>query len=303
MLARRRAFSFFLGWSTALDYKGQMRISFTKYHALYNDFLVIQGGRKRLTRARLKRLAKLICHRRSGVGADGILYVTSSKIADRKVEVFNADGSWAEKSGNGLRIVTMHEHLKDRRRRRYVFEMNRQAHQASVVDSGQGEILVTTELGRPRFETDRVPVRNRRKYMINAPLKLGGLEFPVTCLSIGNPHTVLLVDGFDFDWQAMGAELEHHASFPHQTNVEFVKPLSRRRLQVADWERGAGATGSSGTGAAAAACASVMLGIADRECEVQFDSGSLFVHWREDTGIIELTGTVARCATGEYNLP
>jgi diaminopimelate epimerase len=280
-----------------------MDIEFTKYHALYNDFLVVEGGRRRLTPAQLKRLAVAVCHRRSGVGADGVLYVTPSKRCDGRIDVYNADGSWAEKSGNGMRIVVMHEYLRDRRRKKFTFEMNRQLHQASVVETTASGIMVTTELGQPEFKTDLVPVKSRQRYMINAPLKLAGLEFPVTCLSVGNPHTVMVVENFDFDWQQLGAEIECHRSFPSQTNVEFVKPVTRRRLRVADWERGAGATGSSGTGAAAAVCAMVMLGAADRNCEVQFDSGSLMVNWREDTDIIELTGPVARVAEGRFRLP
>ncbi len=280
-----------------------MDIEFTKYHALYNDFLVVEGKRRRLTRPQLQRLAIAICHRRSGVGADGVLYVSPNTRSDGRIDVYNADGSWAEKSGNGMRIVVLHEYLKDRRRKRFSFTMDRQLHQASVVDATGSDVLITTELGQPEFKTDLVPVKSRRRYMINAPLKIAGLEFPVTCLSVGNPHTVMMVEDFDFDWHELGAEVECHRSFPSQTNVEFVKPVTRRRIRVADWERGAGATGSSGTGAAAAVCAMVMLGVADRSCEVQFETGSLSVNWREDTGIIELTGPAALIAKGRFTLP
>ena len=280
-----------------------MDIEFTKYHALYNDFLVVEGKRRRLTRLQLQRLAVAICHRRSGIGADGVLYVTPSTRSDGRIDVYNADGSWAEKSGNGMRIVVMHEYLKDRRRKQFSFTMNRQVLRASVISKTGNGILVTTELGRPEFKTDLVPVKSRRRYMINAPLKLAGLDFPVTCLSVGNSHTVMMVEHFDFDWQQLGAEIECHRSFPSQTNVEFVKAVTRRRIRVADWERGAGATGSSGTGAAAAVCAMVMLGVADRKCEVQFDTGSLSVNWREDTDIIELSGPAALVAKGRFALP
>ncbi|MEA3297478.1 MAG: diaminopimelate epimerase [candidate division Zixibacteria bacterium] len=279
-----------------------MNIKYYKYHALLNDFIIIEDVRISLSRSKLSRLAQEMCNRRSGVGADGILYLTAEGTCDRQIGIINADGSWAEKSGNGLRIVTLHQFLKDRRRRRFSFLMNGQPHKATVLKAVSNSALVRTELGCPRFEASSVPVKTRHKYMINAPLKLGGLEFPVTCLSMGNPHTVLLVDDFDFDWKQFGIEIECHRAFPNDTNVEFVKVKNRGKIQIADWERGAGATGSSGTGAAAAVCACVMMGLVNRECEVVFEKGSLFIHWDEISNIIELTGPVDYVTQGEFVL-
>ena len=298
--ARLTAGFFVAGRRSSLHY--HIMIQFTKYHALLNDFIVLEAGNRRLTRPRLSAIAKRLCRRRSGVGADGILYIKRGRSGDTAVDIINSDGSHAEKSGNGLRIAAIHEHLKDRRKRRFRLEMGGQLHDARVVGRDGDGWLVQTGLGSPRFECKDVPVRSRRRCMINAPLKLGGLEFPVTCLSVGNPHTVMLVEDFDFDWQALGAEIETHRAFPNNTNVEFVKRVSRRKLQVADWERGAGATGSSGTGAAAAVCAGVMLGICDRQCRVQFDSGILDIDWDEDTDIIRLTGPVEKVHSGEVDL-
>ena len=291
---------FFVEGAVTRSYQGLMRVTFTKYHALQNDFLVIERGRSALSRRRLSALVRAICHRRCGVGADGVLLVGASQRAERRVEVVNADGSRAEKSGNGLRIAALHQHLADRRRRRFLLEMDSQVHEAAVISKDASCYRLTTTLGRACFETSRIPVRCRQRYLINSPLKIGGRSFPVTCLSVGNPHTVLIVDDFDFDWQTLGAEIEKHQAFPQRTNVEFVKLISRRRLAVADWERGAGATGSSGTGAAAAVCACVIQGIAERQCRVQFDAGDLEVHWRDD-GLIELTGPAAPVACGVFD--
>ncbi|MDH3891563.1 MAG: diaminopimelate epimerase [candidate division Zixibacteria bacterium] len=279
-----------------------MKIPFVKYHALANDFLVIEAAQVRVPKARLGRLARTICNRRSGVGADGILFLSTYR-GNRRVDVYNADGSWAEKSGNGLRIAAMHEYLKNRRRRRFEIIMNDQMHQAQVLEGFDNGALITTQLGSPTFETKRIPMKGKRRVMINAPLKVGGVQFPVTCLAVGNPHAVLPVDDFDFDWQTLGAEIETHPSFPRGTNVEFVRVVSRRRIDLADWERGAGATGSSGTGAAAAVCAMVMLGAVERECAVYFDTGNLKVHWRRESDLIELTGPVDYIAKGEFVSP
>lgn len=281
-----------------------MLITYTKYHALGNDFLVIEASGRRLTRTQLSRLAKAVCDRRTGVGADGILYLTASRKADQKFSIFNADGSWAEKSGNGLRIAGLHLHLtsKKKNKKQFTFETSSSVDNVTVIGRLGKAYRIRTELGSPRFETSLVPIKSRLKFMINAPLKIGGHDFPVTCLSVGNPHTVLFVDGFDFEWQQLGEEIECHKAFPNKTNVEFVKVLSRTKLEVADWERGAGATGSSGTGAAAAVCASVIMGFADRLCEVVFPSGSLWVEWVEMNDQIELTGPAEQVARGTYEL-
>jgi len=275
-------------------------IAFNKYHALENDFLVIEQPKTRLSKATLGCLARSICHRRSGVGADGILYLSMSRRADRKLDVFNADGSWAEKSGNGLRIAGVHEFLRNGRKRKFDFEVAKTLSKVEVTKSVRRGYVVKTDLGKPEFSAKRVPVRTRQRYMINAPLALGGLKFPVTCLAVGNPHAVLFVNDFDFDWIALGADIETHPAFPNRTNVEFVKVVNRKRLKVAEWERGAGATGSSGTGAAAAVCAAVMLGLADRRCEVMYEAGSLQVEWLEDSNTVELTGPVKFVCQGTY---
>jgi len=109
------------------------------------------------------------------------------------------------------------------------------------------------------------------------------------------------VNDFDFDWKTLGAEIEHHKAFPNRTNVEFVRILSRCKVEVADWERGAGATGSSGTGAAASVCAGVTMGLLDRKCEVIFESGSLYIDWQEEGNNIILTGPVEHVADGVFD--
>ena len=157
-----------------------------------------------------------------------------------------------------------------------------------------------SELAPPELACSQVPVKSKRSYMINAPLRVGDVSLPVTCLSVGNPHTVLFVDDFDFDWPTLGEEIEHLKAFPNRTNVEFVKILTHHKLRLADWERGAGVTGSSGTGAAAAVIAAVVNGQTERRCDVVFDTGSIQVHWRRSDDRIELTGPVSFICSGEY---
>ncbi len=277
-----------------------MELSYAKYHALLNDFLVIDGRKRRFTEERLSELAVQICNRSAGVGADGVLYIRNSRKADIVADVYNADGSWAEKSGNGLRIASAWLFQNDESGKKCQIEMNEDVYECRIIKGARKELFIAGDLGPPEFNTKLIPVKSKSKVMIQAELEIGGLKFPVTCLSIGNPHAVLFVDNFDFAWQELGADIEIHSAFPNRTNVEFVKVLKRTKIRVAEWERGAGATGSSGTGAAAAVVAGVMSGVVNRECEVCFSSGTLHVHWSADTNNIELTGPVTHIANGQY---
>ena len=267
-----------------------MKIRFTKYHALGNDFLLLEKRTCRLSRSKLPRCAREVCRRRTGVGADGIILMSADRIADAAIDIYNADGGWAEKSGNGLRIAAVHMAQSFPRRKTFTFRTGNGIDKVQLRRKASGGFVVTTQLGQPDFVAARVPVKTRRKHLINSPLRISRVVFPVTCLSVGNPHTVMLVKDLDFDWKQLGSEIENAPVFPNGTNVEFVRVVSRKKIKVADWERGAGATESSGTGAAAAVCAMVMLGLVDRRCNVEFETGMLAVDWNADTNIVEVTG-------------
>lgn len=277
-----------------------MHIKYSKYHALGNDFIIIDKPVSKIKKEEYPLFTRNACHRQTGIGADGVIYISDSKTSDAKLVLYNADGSWAEKSGNGLRITAYHRYLNDKRKTKFTFEMAEEFIQAVILDENDLCCNIQTELGSPSFETKKVPMKSKQDYMIQSELLIGGIKFPVTCLNIGNPHTVLFVDNFVFDWETLGEEIEHLPIFPERTNVEFVKIMNRKKLIVADWERGAGATGSSGTGAAAAVCAGVMSAQADRKCEVKFETGSLFIDWDETTNIVMLTGPVVKICDGNY---
>ena len=277
-----------------------MDVVFKKYHALGNDFIVLDQRRQKISKGRLPRLAREMCDRRTGVGADGILSLSASRKADCRMDVYNADGGWAEKSGNGLRITGVYLSESRKKARELQIETGTSIDTVRLVRKLAGGYIVRTELGRPEFETSKIPVRSRRKYLINSPVKIGQIDLPMTCVAVGNPHAVVLVDSFDFDWPALGAEIETARPFLNGTNVEFVKVTSPRRIELAEWERGVGATGSCGTGAAAAVASLVMMGVAERRCEVVFESGSLKVDWKRDSDIIEITGAVRFVMQGTY---
>jgi len=278
------------------------KIRFLKYHALGNDFIVLDLIGRRTAALDFEKLAPAICHRRTGIGGDGILVLMSSRRADLRLELYNADGSWAEKSGNGLRIAAACYHRYHKKNRRIEIETEVATESARIISGRSGNYRIRVSLGQPEFQTNKIPMRSKQKYHINAPVKIDGVEIVLTALSVGNPHAVIYVDSFDFDWPFLGEVIEHSRIFPRRTNVEFAKIKSRSEIVLNDWERGAGATGSSGTGAAAAVAAGVVNGYVNRRVRVQFPLGELVIDWSDDDNRLYLTGPVEEIADGEYRI-
>ncbi|MEA1980727.1 MAG: diaminopimelate epimerase [candidate division Zixibacteria bacterium] len=276
-------------------------LKFVKYHALGNSFIVLDELPSQKPKINLEKLAVELCDSSFGVGADGIIILSDSKKADYKFDIYNADGSWAEKSGNGLRCVGLHLYL-NRKRKKCTIETTNSIDEVIFDNQIKPKYFFKTTLGTPEFDTGLIPVKTKQKYLINSPIKVSGYNFPMTCLSVGNPHAVLFVNKFDFDWQVLGEEIENLSQFPNRTNVEFVKIVTKKKIKVKDWERGAGPTGSSGTGAAASVVAGVMNGQLDRECQVDFEKGSLYINWHSDNDIVELSGPVEFICKGTYNI-
>jgi diaminopimelate epimerase len=276
-----------------------MRIVWHKYHALQNDFLVIEsskGGNRKLFTS----IAKSICNRHTGVGADGILVVRSNK-KKLDINIYNADGSWAEMSGNGARIAAYHIFRTYKLLLKSLTMGGREV-ALSIRSSSRLAASVSAEIGTPVFATADIPVRTRKRVIVQSPVDIGGLSLPMTVLSVGNPHAVLFVDSFDFEWPAVGQLIETSKVFPRRINVEFVRVVSSSRLEVRLWERGVGITGSSGTGSAAALVAAVVTGRTRRTVTVVSTAGKLKVAWKPGTNAISIEGAVNFVASGSFEI-
>ena len=262
-----------------------MKIPFTKAHGAKNDFLLtwqsdVPGGD-------LVEIARAICDRHTGVGADGWLLVTppTDAEADGSIELYNSDGSIAEISGNGTRCAA-----------------------AFLIQHGYAPGLVRVRTGAGikilrllrreglRFEFEmnmgRPEVRN-----LCFALTLSGGPRDVTLLWAGNPQCAVPVDDFEFNWRAMGAEIESHPQFPNRTNVSFIQPRDTHNIAARFYERGAGETMSSGTGSTGAAAAAVARGLAEWPVRVETPAGPLDL--RSD-GDVFLTGPAEILARGEF---
>jgi len=254
-----------------------------KYHGLGNDYLVLEdAGGVSLT----PELVVRICDRHTGVGSDGILEPRQGVDADFGLQIWNPDGSTAEKSGNGLRIFA--RWLVDHRGAdsRHSISLP-----VGVVHCDVSEASITVQMGRATFVPAEVPCTQP---LLDAPILVHGVTLRATAVGMGNPHCVVLCEG-DLDalpWRAWGASLEVSSRFPNKTNCQFVVPISRSRVAARIWERGAGETQASGSSSCAVAAAMVRLGLMDSNVEVVMPGGVLAVHVSDDWDVT-LTGPVA----------
>jgi diaminopimelate epimerase len=277
---------------------------FTKLQGLGNDFLVVEARDVGALR-RAGEMARRLCQRNYGAGADGIIFVTRARHADADFasRIFNSDGSEAGVSGNGTRCVAAYVCYKG-----LWSEPDVRIATAAGVKHGR---LVAREgtrfdfefdMGEPHFSSEAVPMSldHPLARVVSYPLHLGGDMLEVTCLSMGNPQCVIFVPDLNrVDLSEIGPLIEHHPVFPDRANVEFARVISRDELEIRIWERGAGHTLSSGTGSCASAVAAALNGLTDRSVRVLTEGGALRVDWRDDN-TIALTGSAEVVYEGRW---
>ena len=270
-------------------------MKFCKYHALGNDYLVIdpKDAPTPLTEAQIK----LICHRNFGVGSDGILLGPSpSGRASFALRIFNPDGSEAEKSGNGLRIFS--RYLWDRRlvnNDEFALQTPGGVVKCRVLEGGR---TVRVEMGKVSFWSDEIPVTGPRREVINEKITVADRAFTFCAATIGNPHCVVPLPEISAQLaKRYGPLLEAHSIFPRRTNVQFMKVLDGKNIQLEIWERGAGYTLASGSSSSAAAAVARKLGLCDPSITVHMAGGNLAIEISDDFDI-SMTGPVVKVAEG-----
>ena len=262
-----------------------MKIPFTKAHGAKNDFLLTWQADA--PEADLPAIARAICDRHTGVGADGWMLVAPPTDADAEgtIQLYNSDGSIPEISGNGTRCAAAF--------------LTRHGFAAGVVRIRTGAGVKTLRTLRRTGLTFEFEMNMGRPVIVAPtfalPLSTGSRD--VTLLDVGNPQCAVPVDNFDFDWRKMGAEIESHPHFPNRTNVSFLLPVDGHRIDVRFYDRGAGETMSSGTGSTGAAVAAVSRGMVESPVEVMTPAGSMSL--RLD-GEAYLTGPAEIIAEGEF---
>jgi len=272
-----------------------MNIAFTKYHALGNDYIVIDP--KDLPMPLTTEQVKTICHRNFGVGSDGILLGPSpSTTAKCALKIYNPDGSIAEKSGNGLRIFS--RYLWDTKfvgNEEFVIQTDGGIVRSTVFENGT---MVRVEMGKVSFDSEKIPVTGAKREVINETISVGGREFVYCAATIGNPHCVLPLPEISAELaHKFGPLLEVHSNFPRKTNVQFLKVLDRANIQIEIWERGAGYTLASGSSSSAAVAVAHKLGLVDKKISVHCPGGIIKIEIRDGFDIL-MTGNVTRVAEG-----
>lgn len=272
-------------------------IPFVKAHACGNDFLIVEEPMEEFQtlsaqqkEARYSEIARRLCARNTGIGADGVEYLSLADNGAFSIRLFNADGSEAEISGNGTRCVAaylaqqedmdeiaIHTHAGVRRCR--------------ILEREHPRYRISTEMGVPRIAPKTIRLQD-------------GTEVAGFSVSIGNPHFVIFVENDDFEycgrsWQQVGEEICIHKSFPQGTNVEFVRILDTDSIAFRIYERGAGPTQSSGTGSSASAAASIQVRGVARSLSVLAEGGEQSVEWPENDADLLLTGPAEIIAQGE----
>jgi len=273
-------------------------LSFVKMQAAGNDFVLIDAvdGRRRNWPA----LARRVCARRLGIGADGLLVLQREKAAFR-MRMFNPDGS-EDMCGNGLCCVATYLHRAGHiRSTRFSIHTLTGPHQI-VLAVRNGKITsVKVNLGPPRLRGNEIPVAVKAERVIDYPLKVAGRIVPITALSTGTPHAVVFSsDLAALDW--LGPEIMQHPFFPEQASVSVAKMEKENRLAARTWERGGvGESLSCGTGAAAILAAAHLKGMTGREAEIIYPGGRLRVRW-DSSGNLWLAGPVREVFRGTVDL-
>ncbi len=273
---------------------------FVKSHALGNDYIVLDGSQLsfRLT----PEVVRTICDYHFGIGSDGILLVVPGENADFGVRIFNPDGGEAEKSGNGIRILAkfLWDHGYASRPDFTITTLGGLV-RARLDVEGRRVRMITADMGRATFVSDAIPVAGPRREVVGEPLVVDGEQLIVTCVSVGNPHCVILADSLDeARVKRLGPKIEHHPSFPKRINVQFAKVLARDRVAIMIWERGAGWTLASGTSSCGVVSACVKNGLTDRRVTVECPGGALTVAVAENWDLT-LTGPVSEIGRGRLS--
>jgi diaminopimelate epimerase len=272
-----------------------MELFFSKMEGLGNDFIILDDRDESIEETiDYPELAKKLCSRRFGIGADGIILAQASDDHDVKFSIFNCDGSEAQMCGNGMRCFA-----------KYLYENNILKQKSIRVDTRAGTIIpeveidadgtvrtVTVDMGQPITKTCDVPFISDREVALEEPLEFENHYFNVTTVSMGNPHAVIFLDSYDgLDIEKIGPKIETHNRFLEKTNVEFIQVVNETELNMKVWERGAGITLACGTGACASLVAAHMTKRTRNQAVIHLAGGDLKIEWNKKNNHIYKTGT------------
>jgi diaminopimelate epimerase len=276
-------------------------MKFYKYTGLGNDFVLIDNLKGNIHID--SQLAKAMCNRYFGIGADGVVLASTSESCDIRMEIYNSDGSIAEMCGNASRCFA-----------KFCYEKKLVNKESFTVETLAGTIApklnieggivkeVTVDMGLPKFDSKDIPFKVNLDKVENYPIQVDGKEYLITSMFMGVPHTVVFTDDIEDEKViAEGKKIEICEYFPRKTNVNFVSIINRNEIILRTWERAAGYTMACGTGSCAAVVAGITRGKLDNKVKVHLRGGDLTVEWNEGEHV-QMTGEAKEVFTGEYEI-
>ena len=278
-----------------------MKINFTKYHGLGNDFILIDN-RHDHTPCLTSEQAMKLCDRHFGVGADGVIFALPPQgDSDYTMRIYNSDGSEPEMCGNGIRCLAHFvADLEGKTDTNTVYNVHTLA--GMIRPQLQGGDQVKVNMGDPYLLAEEIPTTlgNPQTKVINEPLTVAQKTWQVTCVSMGNPHCITFVENADaIDLEAIGSQFETHPVFPKRINTEFIEIVRRDYIKMRVWERGAGITLACGTGACASVVAGVLSDRCDRATTVELPGGCLDIEWSPTDNQVYMTGPATKVFNGQ----
>lgn len=272
---------------------------FTKWHGCGNDYVFVNGFEEDFDSV-YPHIVE-ISDRHFGVGSDGVIFLLPSDKADIRMKMYNNDASEGEMCGNGIRCLA-----------RWAYELGLVKEKRFSVETGAGilfpEILddgsVRVDMGAPRLLAEEIPVKGLgdEKVIAKEITSALGKTYPITCVSMGNPHAVIFVDHIsDIDLPKEGSALEVDAHFPKKANIEFVEKLGDHHFRMRVWERGTGITMACGTGTCATVVAAILNHLTDGYADVDLDGGTLHIEWDGNPeSHVFMTGPAVKVFEGDY---
>lgn len=277
-------------------------MKFTKMEGLGNDYVYVNCFRETVEDPR--RVAIKVSDRHFGIGSDGLILIKPSKVADFCMDMYNADGSQSEMCGNGIRCVA-----------KYVYDYGLTDKTSISVETLAGikyldlkiengkATQITVNMGTPELVANKIPVQSEKEKVIDEPIMVGGKEYKMTCVSMGNPHCIVFVDDTKkFPLEEIGPLFETHEVFPNRVNAEFIEIIDRNTVNMRVWERGSGETLACGTGACATAVACCLNGYTEDEITVHLLGGDLYIKWDKEDNLVYMTGPAKVVFDGEIAL-
>ena len=276
-------------------------MKFTKMQGLGNDYVYVNCFKEKIDNP--PELARRISDRHFGVGSDGLIMINPSDKADFEMEMYNADGSRGEMCGNGIRCVAKYV---------YDYGLTDKTHISVETLGGikyldltveEGKVkMVKVDMGKPELEPLKIPVKASGDKAVDEPILVGGNEYRMTCVSMGNPHAVIFIgcDVREFPLEEIGPKFENHERFPNRGNTEFVRVLDRNTVEMRVWERGSGETLACGTGACAVTVSCILNGLTEDEITVKLLGGDLQIRWDREKDTVYMTGPAEVVFDGEW---